>query len=159
MAGTNVVNALGEVASAVRETDAGGTAAKEVGTMGIKGVIWNNVAQLTATTILSGAFLYLGREYIVQSREKDVMFRDEMKSLRVSHDDAIRTLITAQEKRSEKTEVVHSKAMEKMGATVERSVDAMETTVEAMKEAVRELKATNAKIQPQAIRPAVPPPD
>lgn len=137
MAGTKIENALNKVTESIdRSSTMAETLASasdrvaektaEAGSMGIKGVLWNNLAQLTATTILSGAFLYLGREFIVQSREKDIMFREELKAIRSS-----------QETRWEKTDATHGKAMEKMGNTVERATTALETAVREMKESNR----------------------
>lgn len=154
MAGTKISDALDKINESVSQTgDATVKSVEATGTMGIKGVLWNNIAQLTATTILSGAFLYLGREFIVQSREKDLMFREELKAQRTSFADEMKAQRVAQESHREKTEIVHGKSMEKMGATIERAVDAMDRTGTKIEDAVRELRATSLKIGPAVVPP------
>lgn len=133
-AGTKIANALGDVAASVDKTES-------TSMMGIKGVMWTNLTNVGAMVIIAGAFLYLGQDVVKQSKEDRIMFRDELKALRVS-----------QEARWEKTEITHGRSMEKMWNTVERAVNSME-------EAVKELRTTTAKIQPSVIRPAVPPHD
>ena len=146
--GTRIENAIKEGSSAVKEAISHSstmastmaaasdrvveTAAKtaEAGAMGIKGVVLNNVGNIAAMAIIAGAFLYLQREQIVGAKEDRVMFRESIKSINDSAD-----------RRYEKSEVIHGKAMEKMGSTIERAVVSMEG-------ATKELKESNRKNNP-----------
>lgn len=109
-------------------------AASGGGTMGIRGLLWNNVGNIAAMAIIAGSFLYLGNEYVRQSKEDRSMFREELKEIR-----------TSQEKRWEKTDGTHAKSFEKMGNTIDRAVTSLESTARSMEAAVVELKnATKA---------------
>ena len=89
--------------------------------MGIKGLLWNNVGNMAAMAIIAGAFLYLGQDFMTQAKEDRVMFRDELKAIRKSQED-----------RWEKTDITHGRAMEKMGTTVERAVTSMENATKVL---------------------------
>lgn len=128
MSGTKIETAINGVAQAVEKTESNGS-------LGIKGMLWNNVGNMAAMAIIAGAFLYLGQDFIRQSKEDRIMFREELKHLR-----------TSQESRWEKTDLTHGRSMEKMGNTVERAVTSLET-------AVKELKETNNRV----VRPLSPP--
>lgn len=93
------------------------------GSLGIKGLVWNNVGNMAAMAIIAGAFLYLGQVYVNQSKEDRTMFREELKAIRSSQDD-----------RWEKTDITHGKAMERMGATVEKAVVNMERAVKVLED-------------------------
>lgn len=101
--------------------DKSGAAAEVTGTLGIKGLMWNNIGNVGAMAIIAAAFLYLGQDVIKQSKEDRAMFREELKSQRAS-----------QEARWEKTDLTHSHAMEKMGMIVERATAALEQAVKVM---------------------------
>lgn len=125
MAGTPIESAINGVADAVEKRDTSGT-------LGIRGMIWNNVGNMAAMAIIAGAFLYLGQDFMKQSKEDRVMFRDELKSIR-----------TTQDARWEKTDLTHGKAMEKMGATIERAVTSMEAATKGINDASRRIGKAN----------------
>ncbi len=52
------------------------------GSLGLTGV-WKAAANLSAAAILAGSFLYLQHEMLLQAREDRVLFREELKALRV----------------------------------------------------------------------------
>ncbi len=128
MAGTKIETALQQVATAVEKTDTSGS-------LGIKGMLWNNVGNMAAMAIIAGAFLYLGSDFISQSKEDRVMFREELKNLR-----------DTQTLRWEKTEATHGRSMEKMGMIVERAVTSLEM-------ATKEIQNTSRRIEKTTIPP------
>ena len=91
--------------------------------MGIRGMIWNNVGNMAAMAIIAGAFLYLGNDYLKQSKEDRSMFREELRELRSSQDE-----------RWNKTESAHTKAMERMSETVNRAVSSMERAAKVLED-------------------------
>lgn len=131
MAGTEIKNAIDNVATAVKETD-GSAAANAVGMMGIKGAVFQTIANTSAMALLGVVMWVQFRENAAQAKYDREMFRDELKALRSS-----------QETRWEKTDTTHGRSMEKMGQTIDRSVTAMDRAVTAMEAAVREVQKTN----------------
>lgn len=125
MAGTEIKDAVKDVASAVRETDGASAAANVVGMMGIKGAVFQTIANTSAMALLGVVMWVQFRDTAANSKQDREMFREELKALRSS-----------QETRWEKTDISHAKAMEKMGTTIDRAVVALET-------AVREVQKTN----------------
>lgn len=112
-------------AASDRVVETAGKAA-EAGAMGIKGVVLNNIGNVAAMAIIAGMLIYLQREQISQAREDRLMFRE-----------SIKTVNDGADRRYEKSEVIHGKAMEKMGTTIERAVVSMEGATTALKEANR----------------------
>ncbi len=125
MAGTKIETALQQVATAVEKTDSG--------SLGIKGMLWNNVGNMAAMAIIAGAFLYLGQDFIRQSKEDRIMFREELKALR-----------DTQSQRWEKTDSTHAKAMERMGTIVERAVTSLESATKEIHNTSRQMQKTGA---------------
>lgn len=127
-----------QIAEAVKEVAVATDKSADAGAMGIKGLLWNNIGNIAAMAIIAGAFMYLQREQVVQAREDRVMFRESVKAI-----------TDAADRRYEKSEVTHGKALEKMGATIDKTVSAMRDSADAakassveMKEVARELKDT-----------------
>lgn len=135
MAGTKIESAIQQVASAVEKTDTAGS-------LGIKGMLWNNVGNMAAMAIIAGAFLYLGQDFIRQSKEDRIMFRDELKNIRNS-----------QEARWEKTDATHGRSMEKMGDTINRASASLESAVKELKEANRRNKSGDPGVSIRPINP------
>lgn len=121
MAGTEIKNAIDNVADAVVKHDSNGT-------LGIKGMVLNNLGNVGAMVIIAGAFLYLGQDMVKQGKEDRIMFREELKAQR-----------SQQEARWEKTDVTHGRSMEKMGNTIERAVTSMESAVTELKTATNRI--------------------
>jgi exonuclease VII small subunit len=123
MANESVTTAIHGVSDAIDTNTQGQTS------MGIKGLLWNNIGNVAAMAIIAGSFLYLGNDYVNQSKEDRAMFREELKAIR-----------TSQETRWEKTDTTHAKSFEKMGMTIDRAVTSMENSSKSMETAVTELK-------------------
>ena len=100
--------------------------AAEAGAMGIKGVVLNNVGNLAAMAILAGAFIYLQHEQVSGAKEDRTMFRESVKSFNDSAD-----------RRYEKSEITHGRAMEKMGNTIEKAITSLEGATKELKDASR----------------------
>jgi hypothetical protein len=124
MPGTKIETAINQVAEAVKESNPA-EAANAVGMMGIKGAVFQTIANTSAMALLGVVMWVQFRENAANAKYDREMFRDELKALRVS-----------QEVRWEKTDATHGRSMEKMWATVERAVAALET-------AVKEVQKTN----------------
>ena len=114
--------------------------AAEAGAMGIRGVVLNNVGNIAAMAIIAGAFLYLQREQIVQAREDRTMFRDNNKLTNETFQAAVKAINDSADRRYEKSETVHGKAMEKMGDRIEKMLVSSDAQTAAVMEAVKELK-------------------
>lgn len=138
-AGQQIAEAVNNVAQATDKT-------ADTGSMGIRGMVLNNIGNIAAMAIIAGAFLYLQREQIVQAREDRTMFRDSVKAINDSAD-----------RRYEKSETTHGKAMEKMGITIERVVVSQESSTNEMKEAVKEMRDATRIISKVADK-IIPPP-
>lgn len=91
------------------------------GGMGIRGLIWNNVGNMTGMSIIAFASLYLGHQFIQNARESNAMIREEIKFTREQS-----------ESRFIRTEATHGKAMERMGDKIERCCTSMENATRAL---------------------------
>ena len=129
MSGENIANAVKDVATAVDKSG-------ETGAMGIKGLLWNNIGNIAAMAIIAGAFMYLQREQVTQARDDRVMFREAVKSINDSAD-----------RRYEKAEVTHGKAMEKMGDKIEKMLVSADAQTAAVKDATVEMKETSRELK------------
>lgn len=156
--GSKVAKALDgvgdKVSAAVEKVDPT-AAATTIGTMGIRGALFQTLANTSAMVLLGAVMWVQFRENAAQSKYDREMFREEIKATRVAQSDDLKALRTSQELRWEKTDAAHSKAMERMGQTVERSVAALEKSVDEQKattkvleKAIDEIKKTNEAIRP-----------
>lgn len=127
--GEKIATAIENVATATDKTT-------DAGAMGIKGLLWNNVGNIAAMAIIAGAFMYLQREQVVQARDDRVMFREAVKAINDSAD-----------RRYEKAEVTHGKAMEKMGDKIEKMLVTSDAQTNAVKEATVELKESSKELK------------
>lgn len=98
--------------------------------MGITGWVAKNFANLSAVTVICMVMVWQVYEQGKSSREDRIMFREELKVIRM---DA--------EARYLRTEATHTKSMEKMGATIERTVTAMERATRALEKTAEKLPA------------------
>lgn len=121
-AGQQIADSINNVAQATDKS-------ADSGSMGIRGMVLNNIGNIAAMAIIAGAFLYLQREQIVQAREDRTMFRESVKAINDSAD-----------RRYEKSEVTHGKSIEKMGMTIERVVTTLESSTVQTKAAVKEMQ-------------------
>lgn len=128
-AGEKIAHAIENVAVAQEKT-------ADTGAMGIKGLLWNNVGNIAAMAIIAGAFMYLQREQVVQARDDRVMFREAVKAINDSAD-----------RRYEKAEVTHGKAMEKMGDKIEKMLVSADAQTAAVKDAAGEMKETTRELK------------
>lgn len=126
----------GEIASAVHDVATAVDKTAESGSMGIRGFIWTNISQMTFGAIIAGSFLYIQREQIIQSREKDVIFRE-----------AITSMNSAAEKRFDRAEQIHGKTFEKFGDRIEKIVASSDAQTAAVKEATVEMKETSKELK------------
>lgn len=148
MSGTKIEGALHKVADAVTASadkttsmadqiaaasDRAATVAEKAvetsGAMGIKGMFQNNLGNIAAMTIIAGAFIYLQREQVTQAKDDRVLFRETIATINASAD-----------KRYEKSEAVHGKAMEKLGVSIDKLVTATEANQKEVKEAAKDMK-------------------
>lgn len=144
MTGSSIEGALNKVVDAVDKNtsmaDSVATASNRAstvtekavevnGAMGIKGFMWNNIGNVAAMAVIAGAFIYLQTEWVSQSKEDRTLFRETIQSINSSAD-----------RRYEKSEATHGKAMEKLGTNIDKLVTATEANQKEVKEAARDLK-------------------
>ena len=93
--------------------------------MGLTGWFTKNFMNLSAVTVLCGMACWFAYEQNQSGKEDRLMFREELKAIRVDAND-----------RYLRTEATHEKNMGKMGATIERAVTGMEKATRALEKAV-----------------------
>lgn len=125
-----------KIAGAIQNVAAATDKQADTGAMGIKGLLWNNIGNIAAMAIIAGAFMYLQREQVVQARDDRVMFKEAVKAINDSAD-----------RRYEKAEAVHGKAMEKMGDKIEKMLVSADAQTAAVKDAAGEMKETTRELK------------
>lgn len=126
--GTAVASAIGEVAGAVT-----------TGAAGIQGYMAKQFTQLTAISVVIGLCLWAvwrldttAREQAQSAAQQRQLDREERREMMGTLTSSIDRLNMAQQERWLKTDVTHSRSMERMGATIERAVTSLEKATEAM---------------------------
>lgn len=127
--GSKIADAIQNVATATDKS-------ADTGAMGIKGVVLNNIGNMAAMAIIAAMLIYLQREQVAQSREKDVVFTEAMK-----------TINEGAEKRFDRSEATHGKALDRLIASSEKSVSALEATNVIMTRASDEMKDLSKEVK------------